>query len=629
MHRHDLERMEHECPHCKALHWAHERTKGSVDTGTASYGMCCMHGAVRLPALHATPEPLNTLLQGGSAEAKHFLYNIRHYNAEFQMASTGVKDVRQSFGWMHKFCAGLRAYHMIGLPPESPGVRPTYLSLYIYVANELDDRMHLDVAKELQRGTMERLQRMLQSHNPFVQCFKAINMSEFGPNVNIVLHADVGFFTFMTVHDVKRCFPTHVTVSTMVDRGQEGNARCSITPKEWAAYYLSVREYIVDAYGKTEYEKLLYHRYNQDKIHADLYNGLMDAVRANDGIRGNAVGMPIILPSSFVGGARSMREKYQDAMAVVRVKGKPSLFITMTCNPTWPETQCELLPGQCAKDRPDLVARVFNGKTMTNCVDDYDSVVSAQLPDPDVRKELHDIVGQCMMHGPCGKLNESTACMHKGQCVKGFPKDFSEETMENIEGAPIYRRPDNGRYVMRNNVKLFNDMVVPYNPALLLKYNCHINVEVVSNVRAVKYLYKYILKGGTRAAVELRAPATPNKQRQPSMNVQQDADSHDEIQHHIDGRFFCSSEASWRLMAFEMDEVLNKESRTTLTEWFATNLADPSARQHSYLEFPQHYTWDKNTERWSKRKTNEAAVGRMYNTLPGQGERHYIRLLLC
>ncbi len=72
-----------------------------------------------------------------------------------------------------------------------------------------------------------------------------------------------------------------------------------------------MQEYIVDAYGKTEYEKLLFHRNNQKKIRADLYNGLMDAVRDNDGVRGNAVGMPIILPSSFVGGARSMREKYQ------------------------------------------------------------------------------------------------------------------------------------------------------------------------------------------------------------------------------------------------------------------------------------------------------------------------------
>ena len=47
MQRHDLGHMERECPHCKALHLAHARIKGSVNTGTASYGMCCMHGAVQ------------------------------------------------------------------------------------------------------------------------------------------------------------------------------------------------------------------------------------------------------------------------------------------------------------------------------------------------------------------------------------------------------------------------------------------------------------------------------------------------------------------------------------------------------------------------------------------------------
>lgn len=32
--------------------------------------------------------------------------------------------------------------------------------------------------------------------------------------------------------------------------------------------------------------------------------------------------------------------------------------------------------------------------------------------------------------------------------------------------------------------------VVPYNPYLLKKFNCHMNVEVCSGIRAVKYLYK-------------------------------------------------------------------------------------------------------------------------------------------
>ena len=34
--------------------------------------------------------------------------------------------------------------------------------------------------------------------------------------------------------------------------------------------------------------------------------------------------------------------------------------------------------------------------------------------------------------------------------------------------------------------------VVPYNPWLLNKYDCHINVKICINIKCVKYLYKYI-----------------------------------------------------------------------------------------------------------------------------------------
>ncbi len=50
-------------------------------------------------------------------------------------------------------------------------------------------------------------------------------------------------------------------------------------------------------------------------------------------------------------------------MTVVRSMGKPSYFITFTANPKWPEITRELKKtGQKAKDRPDLVARVFRLK---------------------------------------------------------------------------------------------------------------------------------------------------------------------------------------------------------------------------------------------------------------------------
>ena len=49
-------------------------------------------------------------------------------------------------------------------------------------------------------------------------------------------------------------------------------------------------------------------------------------------------------------------------MAIVRSLGKPSLFITMTCNPAWEDVTRALLPGQTPADRPDILARVFHQK---------------------------------------------------------------------------------------------------------------------------------------------------------------------------------------------------------------------------------------------------------------------------
>jgi len=57
-----------------------------------------------------------------------------------------------------------------------------------------------------------------------------------------------------------------------------------------------------------------------------------------------------------------MHECQPDAMAYVRKYGHPDLFITLTCNPNWPEIQNNLLPGQKPKGHPELVARVFRLK---------------------------------------------------------------------------------------------------------------------------------------------------------------------------------------------------------------------------------------------------------------------------
>ena len=76
------------------------------------------------------------------------------------------------------------------------------------------------------------------------------------------------------------------------------------------------------------------------------------------------IGSRIILPASFTGGPRYMYSHYLDALAICRVHGNPSFFVTFTCNVRWPEIEnyMEAFPLLTAADRPDIVDRVFERK---------------------------------------------------------------------------------------------------------------------------------------------------------------------------------------------------------------------------------------------------------------------------
>jgi hypothetical protein len=58
-----------------------------------------------------------------------------------------------------------------------------------------------------------------------------------------------------------------------------------------------------------------------------------------------------------------MDQLYFDGMAISASVGFPDLFITFTCNPSWPEIS-RLVSKQNLKahDRPDILARVFKIK---------------------------------------------------------------------------------------------------------------------------------------------------------------------------------------------------------------------------------------------------------------------------
>lgn len=234
-------------------------------------------------------------------------------------------------------------------------------------------------------------------------------------------------------------------------------------------------------------------------------------------------------------------------MALVNEFGKPDLFVTFTCNPYWPEIIKSLLPHQSFSDRPDIVCRVFHlklqelindltKKHILGAVQAYtlaiefqkrglphahillilrdadkfydtrriDNLIWAEIPDKQLNPTLYKIVGDFMIHGP---HSPNSACMERvlpgvNLCEKKFPKDFSEETVMENDSFPLYKRPNNGRTVIKPSstnrgqiVEMDNRWVVPFSPKLLLKYNSHINVEVCSSIKAVKYIMKYPIKG--------------------------------------------------------------------------------------------------------------------------------------
>ncbi|AQL02068.1 hypothetical protein ZEAMMB73_Zm00001d045331 [Zea mays] len=447
------------------------------------------------------------------------------------------------------------------------------------------------------------------------------------------------------------------------------------------------QQFAVDTYIKIESSHLDFIRNNQERLRADLYQGLVYSMVDGD-IRAEKVGKRTVLSPSFISGPRDMRRRYMDAMALVRKFGKPDIFLTMTCNPNWDEIRRELLPDQTPQDRPDLVVRVFHAKLQElkhrltkqdilgkvrayvyvvefqkrglphahfllimqrkyklTCPEQYDLLISAEIPS-NKYPELRKMVIKHMMHGPCGSLNPNCPCTKgRASCKNQYPRPYSEATLQGKDSYPIYRRRDNGRKEKVRGCELDNRWVVPYNPYLLRLFNCHINVEACGSIKAVKYLFKYIYKGHDRASVVMR-------------DASKAKDDVDEIKQYRDARWVTPPEALWRIYGFELSQisppvmqlqlhlpnmhmvtfherqmverVINRKGadRSMLIAYFEENRMHKEARNILYRDFPEWYTWQQGKV-WQRRKRNTGGkVGRIVSALPAEGERFYLRLLL-
>eukprot|EP00980_Cylindrotheca_fusiformis_P006342 scaffold1356_cov123-Cylindrotheca_fusiformis.AAC.23 len=344
-------------------------------------------------------------------------------------------------------------------------------------------------------------------------------------------------------------------------------------------------EYAVDQWSKIEKNRLDYIRYHQKELRASTSQEERPEdlpVQPDEGFQYT------YLPQSHQGSPRYYRNQYLNAMNCVNLICPGTYFITMTANPNWPEIVESLHENEEWPERPDIVARVFKLKfdelicdltkrhVMGLCLgflsvtefqkrgmphghvillidpndaprtgNDIDQYISAQLPDQTANPELFEIVTKYMLHGPCS----GGYCQREdGSCRFHYPQPYLNETIwESNESTTIlYRRPNNGRqFINRKQDRFTNANVVPYNPWLLMKYRCHINVlACMTKISSVRYLFRYTTKGQDMATIKMTRLAGGRNRNQI-----------DEISQYINGRYITAPEAIWRIFSFGLCEV--------------------------------------------------------------------------
>jgi hypothetical protein len=153
----------------------------------------------------------------------------------------------------------------------------------------------------------------------------------------------------------------------------------------------------------------------------------------------------------------------------------------------------------------------------------------------------------------------------------------------------LYRRRQLFSAVVRGQ-SVSDAWVAPYNGLLLLRYRCHINIEVCTHLKVTKYCYKYVFKRPDEAQIGV-----------------------DEIDLFLSHRVLSVGEAVWRILelrlhqeyppVFRLDLHLPRQHRvtfdvgeshdetwadiasqtTTLLQWFTLNVNDVEARKFKYV----------------------------------------------
>ncbi|KHJ95423.1 hypothetical protein OESDEN_04632 [Oesophagostomum dentatum] len=395
--------------------------------------------------------------------------------------------------------------------------------------------------------------------------------------------------------------------------------------------------------------------------------------------KGIRLGKLVTMPSYYVGSRSWCRKQYSVGMAVAQRLGKPDLFITFTGNSEWREIK-ENLPTKLDTwmTEPLLCVRVFYLKlkqflnelvveqifgpveayqlsvefqkrgmphahvlvTLKNkfvTVEDVDSCISAVIPDQpksgddeyEKKCRVFDCVKRFMIHGPCANRDD-LECRKKNPnlCEKRFPKPYRDYTEITEDGYPLYKRPNDDRFVTigrRKTTIATNRDVVPYNQYLIARFGCHINVEVCTHIRSYKYIFKYIHKGVDQILLEVLSDEQEMKKRS---RVEADGKTVVDLNlchEFIRARFVSHIEGAFRICGFDLQKcshtviflrphledenvVYFKEGQdlkqttkvSPLLAYFQLCKDDECARSLTWVEVAERYVFHKGVYRANK-----------------------------
>jgi hypothetical protein len=554
--QHSVGEMSIPCRHCGARFWERERIN------------CCYQGSLLLPEQHI-PVEFESIIYSADVRS-----NIRQYNRAMAMASVGHKNASLPDG---TFVLSGKSYHRIGSLQPYPGNSFNFAQIYILDTEDATARRKEIFPNGLKANTLCILHDLMLLHNPYARQYRkaAVDgvtelhwscdddvlgmdigaiVAQPGNQRSIVIRkASDALNKLSIINDAHHLyhtlaypllFPTghHGWYSGMMRTVSFAHDQKPVSLTDYFRHMLMHRnvathvqrcerlslELYCDAWAQVESRAAMFHRQpsQQAKYRVGRKCAIDDQLQCEGGdVR--AASIPLILPSNFVGSSKWYHMLYMDAMALPMRFNKPDLFITMTCNPRWPEIKTALPPRSHWRHHPDLVARVFwlkfsslmrdivHGKlfgkvrayvwriewqarglphvhlliildTSITTPSQVDQFVSAEIPDPTLHPVLHQLCTEFQIHSPCD-LDDQSGCRNGKPCKRHFPKDMSRATVIVSNAFPKYRRRGL-HFCDINGRKVSDDWVVPYNPVLTMRYRCHINCEIASSIKSFKYV---------------------------------------------------------------------------------------------------------------------------------------------